>query len=240
MDGRFVLGVETSGQVPSVALLKGSETVVERHVPMAGSRRSSALIEVVDSIFRDASLSSRQLQLVAVSIGPGSFTGLRIGITFAKTLAYALGCPVTGINSLHAAVESANVSLPQATTLHAVADAQRGELFHQTFCRNNEMKAEGAWMPSWLDATPREIITPSALAAKVGNRAVLVGSGIARHHEELMRVCSDVTLVACEPSAVSVGRLGAAQKPVNCDAWSLLPDYGRLSSAEEKREQACR
>ncbi len=240
MSALIVLGVETSGRRPSVALLRGDEMVAQRFVPLEGSRRSSALIEEVDAAFRDAAISPQQLQLVAVSIGPGSFTGLRIGVTFAKTLAYGVGCPVVGVNTLQAVAESvASDLVERVETLHVVSDAQRGEVFYQPFQRAHRgLKTGEPSQPTatWTSAAMREILTPALLASRLQAGDCVVGPAIEKHHAEFMSANVDLNLCTCEPDAASVARLGRyCRDQCQSDAWSLLPDYGRLSSAEEKR-----
>ncbi len=239
MASSYVLGIETSGARPQVALLADGQLIAQRSVPMEGSRRSSALIVEVDAACRAAGITSRQLELVSVSIGPGSFTGLRIGVTFAKTLAYTVGCPVVGISSLHAAAESVDPAMIAATQmLHVVADAQRGEVFYQPFYRasGGVGAIPSATAAAWEAEGSREIAKPLELASRLPTGSCLVGPGIKRYSGELLSQRADLILHDCEPSTVSVARLGISCRDVGQqDAWSLLPDYGRLSSAEEKR-----
>jgi tRNA threonylcarbamoyladenosine biosynthesis protein TsaB len=236
----IVLGIETSGSRPSVALLSDEELVAERVVPLEGSRRSSALLDEADAMCREAGIAPRQIQRVAVSIGPGSFTGLRIGVTFAKTLAYAVGCPVVGVNSLHVAAEGIDAAAAaNFKTLHIVSDAQRGEVFYQPFQRvgrPGEAGLQDASRSSWSPAAPREILTPASLLSRMHAGDCIAGPAVERYRSELMSAVPHIELFACEPLAADVARLGRSDfSPQNSDVWSLLPDYGRLSSAEEKR-----
>lgn len=236
MSVSIVLGIETSGRCPNVALLRDSDVVGQRRVPLEGSRRSSTLIEQLEAACRSASITPRQVQLVAVSIGPGSFTGLRIGVTFAKTLAYAVGCPVVAVNTLQAIAEGVPDDLCAGVeSIHVVSDAQRGEVFSQPFARA-PLDDDRQPVPTWMATAAREILAPATLAARLKAGDLVTGPGVERYHAELMSTGVALQLHPAEPDAVSVAQLGAGLCTAGItDAWSLLPDYGRLSSAEEKR-----
>src|SRR5205085_12703284 len=95
----LVLALETSELAGSVALLNGDQVV--QHVALDPTRRSAKwLAPAIDQILENAGRTPRDLQLIAVTTGPGSFTVLCVGVTTAKTFAYAVGCPVTGVNTL--------------------------------------------------------------------------------------------------------------------------------------------
>jgi tRNA threonylcarbamoyladenosine biosynthesis protein TsaB len=239
MSGELVLGVESSGSLPMVALVEQDRVLGERTVPMEGTRHSSALIEVADGLFRQSKVTPSDLGLVAVSIGPGSFTGLRIGVTFAKTLAYVAGCQVAGINSLQILAESVDPALAgDAKVLHVVKDAQRGEWFYQAFQRVPATSTIGHGslrLPLWNIQGKREIIAFESLAARVKSGDIIASSTSARHHDALMRMPQGARHVECNPLASKVAILGVWSAATHAAPWSLVPDYGRPSSAEEKK-----
>ncbi len=95
----YVLGIETSGPVCSVGLVEGSRILGERS--LTGARiHSVKLLPLISGLLEDLCLFPSDLAGIAVSAGPGSFTGLRIGLAVAKTLAQALDVPVAGVGSL--------------------------------------------------------------------------------------------------------------------------------------------
>jgi tRNA threonylcarbamoyladenosine biosynthesis protein TsaB len=212
--------------------------VGEETVPTEGLRHTSALIEVVDGLLRKANVAPRELRLVAVSMGPGSFTGLRIGVTFAKTLAYAVGCPVVGINSLHVVAESADpAGMRGAEILYVVRDAQRGDWFYQAFQRadqGGQGDSLSTWRPAWNSLGNREIIAAGSLGDRVRPGDIVAAPASWRHHDALMRLCIGSRQIGCTPQASKVALLGSWSKGSHSAPWSLVPDYGRLSSAEEK------
>ena len=103
-------------------------------IVLGGDQRTAqALAPAIAAIAAAADWSPRSVDLVAVAVGPGSFTGLRIGVTTAKTFAYAVGAEVIGVNTLVALAAQAP---PSAAPLWTILDAQRQELFAAKFVRD--------------------------------------------------------------------------------------------------------
>ena len=96
-----VLAIETVGMTGSVAVLSGDEVLVERRLDTE-RRSAQTLAPAIQDLLAEVGWRPADLELVAVAQGPGSFTGLRIGITTAKGLAYVLGCRLLGVNTLRA------------------------------------------------------------------------------------------------------------------------------------------
>ncbi len=123
-----ILAVDTTSERGSLALQCG-----EKLLAVLGSWRPAAhsqkLHEDVDFLLRRTGLTVEQISLLAVAIGPGSFTGVRVGLASVKGLAHALSKPVLGIGTLEALAYSAGVS----GTICACRDALRGELYAQLF-----------------------------------------------------------------------------------------------------------
>jgi len=93
------LAIESSGRTGSVALLDGDQLINEISLPTT-QRTAATLSVAMDTLLGEMRKVAGSLQLVSVTIGPGSFTGLRIGVTAAKTLAYAMNCRVAAIDTL--------------------------------------------------------------------------------------------------------------------------------------------
>jgi tRNA threonylcarbamoyladenosine biosynthesis protein TsaB len=165
------------------------------------------------------------MELVAVTSGPGSFTGLRIGVTTAKTLAYAVGAEIIGVDTLD--VIAAQARAP-AGRLWPIVDAQRQELFTAEFEVSHDevtrrvgdtvvMKQE-QWVAQ-LRASDR--VTGPALRILTAS----LPADVVAAPEELW-----------QPTAAAVGQVAwrAYQAGQRDDVWKLLPNYHRLSAAEEK------
>jgi len=122
--------LDTSGFSGSVALIDGPRVVAELALD-ANRRSAQTLAPAIAQLLARMQTNPRQIGLVATTIGPGSFTGLRIGVTTAKTFAYAVGAAVLGIGTLEAIAHGVpgEILAGQPREIHAVLNAQRRELF---------------------------------------------------------------------------------------------------------------
>jgi tRNA threonylcarbamoyl adenosine modification protein YeaZ len=93
------LGLETSTRRGSVAIWNGQGVPLERSLGAQSQKHATTIFQVLDELLKEQNLKPADIGRVAVSIGPGSFTGLRIGVVAAKTLAYSLGCEVKAIDT---------------------------------------------------------------------------------------------------------------------------------------------
>ena len=112
----LILAFDTATDVATSALVADGEVLGER------TSRAVTVLEDVDALLRQAGAHTRELEGLAVGIGPGSFTGVRIGLATARGLALALGVPVAGVSTLDALAAGAPGAVP-------VVDARRGEVF---------------------------------------------------------------------------------------------------------------
>ena len=125
-----ILSIETSTSICSVAIHEQGELLALAEIKEPGAH-AEKLLGLVDEVFEKAGLSFGDLDAVAVSQGPGSYTGLRIGVSTAKGIAYALEIPLIGIYTLQAMAASQPIS--QGEFVVAVLDARRKEVYTQTF-----------------------------------------------------------------------------------------------------------
>ena len=124
-----ILAIETASQVSSVAVLKAGRLAAE--ITMQGRlTHSETLMPHVKSVLQMASTEQRDVSGIAVSIGPGSFTGLRIGLAAAKAMAYAWDVPLVGISTLDAL--AMHFPVPGVTVL-PIIDAQTGNAYTAPF-----------------------------------------------------------------------------------------------------------
>lgn len=126
-----VLGLDTATAATTVALLGRDGRALElRDDPPPGARpgHASQLLPLVHELLEQAGLGWSEIDRIAVGIGPGTFTGLRIGLATAQALAASTGTPLVGVSTLSALAAAAHATAPDTTTL-AVIDARRGEAF---------------------------------------------------------------------------------------------------------------
>jgi tRNA threonylcarbamoyladenosine biosynthesis protein TsaB len=123
----IILGIDTSGRDGSVALVRGSRERFEvlGLMPIAGRTYSAQLIPAISALLAGASLAKGAIDLLAVASGPGSFTGLRVGLSTVKGLADALTKPIVAVSSLAATAAASG----QTASVVAALDAQRGEVY---------------------------------------------------------------------------------------------------------------
>jgi tRNA threonylcarbamoyladenosine biosynthesis protein TsaB len=203
-----ILGLDTATPATAVAVLPGLE---RRHDPAPGERPGHAahLLALVAEVVEDWSAIER----IAVGVGPGGFTGLRIGIATARALAQARDLPLVGVSSLAA------LAAPHEGVVTAVIDARRGEVF---------AASPGRFEPLAL--------APDDLAARLEPGSLAVGDGAVRFRGELERAGAVVPADDSplhRVSALEVCRLGAAAEPTDRDA--LLPDYRREPDAKPRQ-----
>jgi tRNA threonylcarbamoyladenosine biosynthesis protein TsaB len=125
-----ILSIETSTSICSVAIHEQGELLALAEIKEPGAH-AEKLVSLVDAALKQANLRLVDLAAVAVSEGPGSYTGLRIGVSTAKGIAFALDIPLIGINTLQAM--AASQSIAEGEYVVAVLDARRKEVYTQTF-----------------------------------------------------------------------------------------------------------
>lgn len=216
-----VLGIETSTSQAGVALLEGGKLVIER-ASARPKQSAERLLPLIAEVLAEAGWEASSLDRLGVSIGPGSFTGLRVGIACAQGLSLGLGIPLVGVTSLQAMARAVPESVPGLRV--PLLDARRAEVF------------AGAY-----EAGPRaaERLAPLAVASELASERlqaelpaplVWLGSGVA--------LCGIAPVFsgprADEPSAFSVGLLAEELDPSEHppapvyvrDAGATLPDLG--------------
>ncbi|MBM4094797.1 MAG: tRNA (adenosine(37)-N6)-threonylcarbamoyltransferase complex dimerization subunit type 1 TsaB, partial [Planctomycetes bacterium] len=158
-----ILALDTSTASGSVALLEGDSLVDQVALAVdVGALQSFA--PAIDDLLRRAAWSPTDVQLVATTNGPGSFTGLRIGVTAAKTLAYAVGAELIALNTLDVLTHQLPEDVAAAC---AVMYAQRGELFAATYARLPDR--------TWEPITGCRIVNPHALVEQLADGTVVTG-----------------------------------------------------------------
>jgi tRNA threonylcarbamoyladenosine biosynthesis protein TsaB len=197
-----LLGLDTATTTASIALLDDDRLLAA--TTRNTHRRTSDVLVAIDEVCRTAGVAPRELGAVAIGAGPGSFTGLRIGMATAKGIAFAAHVPVWAVSSLAALAFAA----PADGTIVAILDARKGEIFAGTF------RKTGAVIES-LDA--ERVLAPSALVVPPG--ALTIG--------DVPALCAH----AGTPTGESVARLALAGARVDVLVGGA-PTYIRASEAE--------
>jgi tRNA threonylcarbamoyladenosine biosynthesis protein TsaB len=225
----LLLAVETSCGTPGVALLRGEELLAEERA-VAGRSGAESLLPCVDAVLRRAGVALETVEAFAISIGPGSFTGLRVGVATLKGLAFGTELPIAPVPTLAVLARGApDVRHPVVS----MVDARRGELYAAAY------RLEGAGREP-VPCEPAEgVYTPEQLAPRLPPACLLVGEGVALCGERIRALArSEVRLgPAGEPQARDVGILGARRiaRGEAVAAAALIPRYLRRAEAEVKR-----
>ncbi|UUX52130.1 tRNA (adenosine(37)-N6)-threonylcarbamoyltransferase complex dimerization subunit type 1 TsaB [Nisaea acidiphila] len=196
---RTILGIDSSTGACSVALCRESELLAVRREEMTRGQ-SERLAPMAGEVFEEAGLDFGDLDGVAVSRGPGSFTGVRIGLAFAKGLGQALSVPVLGITGFDAVARAAQASGAAAGKhLAVILESRRAELFFQLYGANGAaMGGPGALPPEALG---------EKLASLTGDcPIVLAGDAAEKVAAQLGDVCERSP--ATVPDAAEVAAIG--------------------------------
>ena len=219
-----VLAFDTATPATAVAVVSGERTCEARHEPAPGERPGHApqLLPMAARLLHDAGIEFADLDRIAVGTGPGTFTGLRIGVATARALAQATGAELVGVSTLHALAEGAAEHAAGRPVL-TVLDARRGEAFVAAYAGDEQLVPPAAVTPEVLAGVPKEA-HPPWLAVGDGSvrfRSVLVPSGVV--------IPADGSPLH-GVSAVAVARLAA--RGATRSAEAVVPDYLRLPDAE--------
>jgi tRNA threonylcarbamoyladenosine biosynthesis protein TsaB len=226
------LAIESSGRTGSIALVEDGVVVREDAFPH-GLQHAAGMIPMIDRLRGAYGWQVSDLRQIYVSAGPGSFTGLRIGITLAKTFAFATGAQIVAVPTVKVLAENAPAD---ATNLIIVLDAKREQIFTARFHRS------AAGEP-WQIAEPAHLDSLSAMLARAPRPVHLLGEGIPYHRQFIPPDDPQIIVTDADTwraRAAAVARIGwaMAQEGRFADPLQLTPIYIRKPEAEEKWDAA--
>ncbi|KPL52657.1 hypothetical protein ABB55_10820 [Prosthecomicrobium hirschii] len=226
-----ILALDTALDACSVALLTAGGDVLARATRDIGRGHAEVLMAVAGEVFEAAGTTPRDLSRIVVTIGPGSFTGIRVGLAAARAIGLAADIPVVGVTTLEAIADDALAQAldPDLVTPVLIApvlvaiDARRGEVYAGLY----EAAPAGLAMPTERTA-PAAMSHAQAAALAIAAGARVVGSGAM-----LVAAAADGRIAADTairfPDIVRVGRIGAARAP---SARPPAPVYLRAADAK--------
>lgn len=226
-----ILAIETSSRAGSIALASGPTLLVE-HVLPPDQRHAAELMPAIERLTRDAGWKPADIHQLYLSIGPGSFTGLRIAVALARSLAHALGTKIVAVPSLDVIAHNAP---PELEIVLPILDAKRSQVFTALYRR-----LPGGALERITDqqlTTPAAILEQAHDLAGPADRIALLGEGVDYHrpafaaHQNVVELPKELW----PPRAATVHLLGyaLAQQQRFADPATLLPTYIRLPEAEE-------
>ena len=222
----ILLALDTATPVTAVALLEDQKVLGEAFQP--AKSHSVTLLPSVDRLMQENRIARRDLTALAAGIGPGSFTGVRVGLTLAKSVAFALKIDLVGVSTLQALAR--NGRRGEAEWICPCLDALKKEIYGARYrVDGTREEAEAAHAPrGWAQQL-----------SKTGGRCLLLGTGVMRYRDVFVEVLGECAIIPDEEerhrvSAAEVGLLGfeRLRRGERDDPRTLEPMYCRLSEAE--------
>lgn len=224
----IILGFDTATSATAVALLDTAapdDCHECRHDPVADERpgHGPRLLSLAHALLRRASLSFADVDRVAVGVGPGGFTGLRIGVATARALAQGAGAELVGVSSLHALAEAAQPAAGQGVL--AVIDARRGEVFAAGWRAGEQLLEQVA-------------LAPEDVGSLAGAGWLAVGDGALRFRLQLQDGGCEIPVDGSPQHGVSartICRL-ASRSRQGARRELVIPDYLRKPDASPSKK----
>ena len=221
-----ILAIDTSSAICATALLEDNSIIDENNLD-DGKTHSENLMPLIDEILKRNNLKLDDIDLIACCPGPGSFTGIRIGVSTVKPFAEVLNIKIASVTSLESLAR--NVECDEDQVIVSLIDARNNQVYAGIFDNNYNQKED------FLADDINEIIK----LLKKYKKIVLVGNGAVLHKDLLISNLSEISFSNNNnQSAVSLGKLGFKKYQENnlCDANSFLPIYLRKSQAERLKK----
>ena len=221
-----VLGIETSGNIGGVAVCENKHIIVAKNFG-AGMQHGKELIPAIRTTLHEIGWEPGDIDLIAVDVGPGSYTGLRVGVTCAKTMAYALNKPVIDVPIFDIIAENyAMGSIP----ICPIIDAKRNHVYACIYTSHGIQRKR---FSEFL------VIRPEKLLSVLPRPVVIFGDGVKPYKDVFQQ--KDIIIDEeghAIPRAKYVALLGERmyESGHRCEADKLLPLYLRRAEAIEKQE----
>lgn len=225
----MILGIDTATKVCTVSLLRDDEPIAEYEIN-AGMTHSEGLLPQIGQLFERTKIEKKDIDLIAISIGPGSFTGLRIGLATAEAMAYSWQIPVCGVDTLKAMAYNLPVD---DVVLAPILDAQKGNYYLALY----------EWQQGQLTEHQKvAVVSREELFNKLSAFAkpvIVLGECAKLAKEELPQQVKLAPWQVRMPKATSVALLGREEhnNGQRKDIFELNLHYIRRSEAEELWEK---
>lgn len=236
----LLLGIDTSTKILSLAIINNNEIAIDYKINRASQTHSALILPALNSMLHLSGIKLNEIEGIAVSIGPGSFTGLRIGLSTAKGLAFALNIPLIGVNSLES-LAFTRISLPGI--LCPIIKARKDEYYYALYLRKNN------GLDIIRDYQCANWVSIVRVLSTYQDNAYLFGEGIeeiledekinGHSHRNNINFVTDKQYAANALSIALLGQKRILKKDYD-DIYKLSPLYINKSAAEvlmEKKNQ---
>lgn len=237
LQPKVSIAIETSGRTGSAAIAQ--EDAILDHAALSGfQKHSSELLPVIQSLLLRHGLSTKDIQHIYLPKGPGSFTGIRIAVTFAKMAAFAMGAKIVAVNTLDALAHNAMYYMDNTNSdiqrIATILDAKKGYFYVAVF---NKTIAGLDRITEDLLITPASFLSDHCQGQP---KTALLGEGLVYYHKQFEHPNTVILDKSCWPaSAVSVWHVARprAKQGQFDDPNTLVPLYIRRPEAEENWEK---
>ena len=225
-----ILAVDTSSKICAVAILEDNKVIDEIKLDN-GKTHSENLMPIIKEVLEKNNLTLKDINLIAVSVGPGSFTGIRIGIATIKPMAEVYNLPVASVTSLETLARNVETEDTEVTIISLI-DARNHQVYAGFF--NNEYNLK--------EKEVAEDIAEVLKKAEKYQKIIFVGDGAILHKEKIEENLKDkeISFSKCnEQTAINTGKIGY-KKYLEKDlknADTILPIYLRKSQAERLKNK---
>ncbi|MGI9553566.1 MAG: tRNA (adenosine(37)-N6)-threonylcarbamoyltransferase complex dimerization subunit type 1 TsaB [Thermodesulfobacteriota bacterium] len=217
-----IVGIDTSSFSGSVSIVEDNNLLGECLLNI-GPRHSENIVASIDWLLKTLKIERNELDAVSVSIGPGSFTSLRVGVTIAKSLAYTLKIKIVGVSSLE--VLASNIPHTESK-ICSLMDAKREEVYSAVF----EMSSGGL-----RQVRDSKIQNIEELCSEIDEKTIFLGDAAAIYGDDLKNRLGDLAIIAGEPfniprsSNCAIIGFDRLNDGIEDDPITLVPDYLRKS-----------
>lgn len=219
-----ILAVDTSSAICSVAVLE-DDRLIDKNELDDGKTHSENLMPLLDELLKRNSLDIKDIELIACVVGPGSFTGIRIGVATIKPIAEVLNVKVASVMSLEALARN----VENKETIVSLIDARNNQVYAGIFDKNYNKKED------YIADDINEVIK----VLEKYETITFVGNGAILHKELLTNYLKNVEFVENnKQTAENVGKIGYKKYLANdlCTADTIIPVYLRKSQAERLKK----
>lgn len=220
------LAIDTSNLVMGVAVIDG-KTIIGEYITNLNKNHSIRLMPAISDLMTELGIEPNQLDRIIVAHGPGSYTGVRIGVTVAKTLAWTLNIPIVGVSSLE--VLARNGQLFNGV-VSPIFDARRGQVYTGLYAMSGEkfqaiQDDRIILLKDWLEELKQQ-----------RDKVLFLGNDVVLHMATIKEILKDQAVIASpslfNPRPSELAIIGMEKEPQ--EVHSFVPNYIRLAEAEAK------
>jgi tRNA threonylcarbamoyladenosine biosynthesis protein TsaB len=221
------IAIDTSNLTLGIALLDDTKVIGE-YVTNLKKNHSVRAMPAVEWLMQECDIKPEELERVIVAKGPGSYTGLRIGVSIAKTLAWTLNIPLVGVSSLEVLAAGGTFFNGYLCPLF---DARRGQVYTSLYEYGengnlmNRRKDQNVLLSDWVCELRKE-----------DKKILFLGNDVSMHQDAILETLKDQAVIASmtehNPRPAMLGKIGLMKEPE--DIHTFVPNYIRLAEAEVK------